>query len=131
MTSFGALFVVVGKRSSEQQVLGAEQVRHRATLGSYPAWMLHGLRLLAIAVTTVTYVLWTFERARDLHPADHVVALIWFELSIVPFVLALALVERAISRGRGGEPEELVLTDHVLQGLGVAWLALLLCGIYA
>jgi decaprenyl-phosphate phosphoribosyltransferase len=93
--------------------------------------MLHGLRLLAIAVTTVTYVLWTFERARDLHPADHVVALIWFELSIVPFVLALALVERAISRGRGGEPEELVLTDHVLQGLGVAWLALLLCGIYA
>jgi hypothetical protein len=46
-------------------------------------------------------------------------------------VLAVLFVELAIERGRGGEPEELAMTDHVLQALGALWLGLLLCGIYA
>jgi hypothetical protein len=46
-------------------------------------------------------------------------------------VLAVLAVELAISRGRGGEPEQLALSDHLLQFLGVAWVVLLVCGIYA
>jgi decaprenyl-phosphate phosphoribosyltransferase len=46
-------------------------------------------------------------------------------------VLAVLVVELAIEQGRGGEPEELALSDRGLQVLGLAWLALLMCGIYA
>jgi len=131
VTSFGALFVVAGKRSSEQQLLGEDQAAHRTALASYPVGFLRSVRVLAMSVTVTTYCLWAFERAADLRPADHAEDLVWFELSIIPFVLAVLAVELAISRGRGGEPEELALTDRLLQLLAVAWLVLLLCGIYA
>jgi decaprenyl-phosphate phosphoribosyltransferase len=131
VTSFGALFVVAGKRTSEQQLLGDDQAAHRSALASYPVGFLRSVRVLAMSVTVTTYCLWAFERAADLRPADHAEDLVWFELSIIPFVLAVLAVELAISRGRGGEPEELALTDRLLQLLAVVWLALLLCGIYA
>jgi hypothetical protein len=41
------------------------------------------------------------------------------------------LVELAVQRGKGGEPEELALTDHALQFCGLAWAALVVIGIYA
>jgi decaprenyl-phosphate phosphoribosyltransferase len=131
MTSFGALFVVAGKRTSEQAVLGDEQASHRAALAAYPAGFLRAVRVLAMSVTVTTYCLWAFERAAGLRPADLAEDMIWFELSIIPFVLAILAVELAISRGRGGEPEELALSDHLLQFFGVAWIVLLVCGIYA
>jgi decaprenyl-phosphate phosphoribosyltransferase len=131
MTSFGALFTVAGKRSSEQSLLGDERRSHRRVLGFYPASVLTGLRLLAMVGTVTTYCLWVFERAADLRPSDRAEDLIFFELSIVPFVLAMVALERAFSRGRGGQPEELALSDRVLQMFGLAWVALLLCGIYA
>jgi decaprenyl-phosphate phosphoribosyltransferase len=131
MTSFGALFIVAGKRTSEQAVLGDEQASHRVALADYPAGFLRGVRVLAMSVTVTTYCLWAFERAAGLRPADLAEDMIWFELSIIPFVLAVLAVELAISRGRGGEPEQLALSDHLLQFLGVAWVVLLVCGIYA
>ncbi len=131
VTSFGALLIVAGKRSSEQEVLGEQQATHRASLASYPAGFLRSVRILAMSVTVTTYCLWAFERAAGLRPGDHAEDLKWFELSIIPFVLAVLAVELAISRGRGGEPEDLALGDHLLQLLGLAWIVLLLCGIYA
>jgi len=131
MTSFGALLIVAGKRASEQTVLGDQQALHRSALAAYPAGFLFSVRILAMSVTVTTYCLWAFERAAGLRPADHGEDLIWFELSIIPFALAILAIELAISRGRGGEPEELALTDHLLQILGLAWIVFLLCGIYA
>lgn len=131
VTSFGALVVVAGKRSSEQQLLGDRQGSHRAALESYPDGFLRGVRLLAMSVTVTTYCLWAFGRAAGLRPADHAEDLLWFELSIIPFVLAILAVELAILKGRGGEPEELAMSDHLLQFLALSWMALLLCGIYA
>lgn len=131
MTSFGALLIVAGKRSSEQEVLGERQATHRVALAAYPAGFLRNVRVLAMSVTVTTYCLWAFERAADLRPGDHAEDLVWFELSIIPFVLAVLAVELAISRGRGGEPEDLAMRDHLLQLFGLAWLVLLLCGIYA
>ena len=57
--------------------------------------------------------------------------LVWFELSIIPFVLAVLAVELAIERGLGGEPEELALRNRTLQALALAWILLLLIGIYS
>jgi decaprenyl-phosphate phosphoribosyltransferase len=131
MTSFGALLIVAGKRSSEQSALGEGQRSHRKVLGTYPVAFLRGVQALAVLVTIATYCLWVFERAAGLRPADRSEDLILFELSIIPFVLAVLALQFAFSKGRGGQPEELALSDRVLQLLGVAWVALLLCGIYA
>ena len=130
MTSFGALLVVAGKRSSEQTVLGEGQRFHRRVLGAYPVAFLAGVRALAISVTVATYCLWVFDRAASLRPAERSEDLILFELSIIPFVLAVVVLEVAFRRGRGGEPEELALSDRVLQLFGMAWVVLLLCAVY-
>ena len=131
VASFGSLFVVAGKRSVEQSVMEDRARSHRATLAAYPTAFLRSLRMLAMAVTVTTYCLWAFERAGGLGLRDRAEDIVWFELSIVPFVLAVLLVELAIERGRAGEPEELALKDRGLQVLGLAWVALLLCGIFA
>jgi decaprenyl-phosphate phosphoribosyltransferase len=56
---------------------------------------------------------------------------IWFELSIVPFVIAILHVELRFARGLGGAPEELALRDRMLQLLGLVWVVLVAVGIYA
>ncbi|MCL6091611.1 MAG: decaprenyl-phosphate phosphoribosyltransferase [Actinobacteria bacterium] len=131
MVSFGALLVVAGKRRSEQMALGSAKAVHRQSLGAYPPEFLRSVRLLAMSVTLTTYCLWAFQRATDLALGRSTKHLVWFELSIIPFVLALLLVELAVARGRSGEPEELALKDHVLQACGLAWVALVVIGIYA
>jgi decaprenyl-phosphate phosphoribosyltransferase len=120
VTSFGALFIVGGKRSSEHEVLG-----------EYPAGFLRTVRTLAASVAVTAYCLWAFDRYNHLSLSDRNGHLIWFELSIIPFVLAVLAVELAVERGRGGEPEELALRDHGLQVFGLAWVILLLIGIYS
>ena len=130
MVSFGALLVVAGKRRSEQVAWGSAQTVHRRSLGAYPPEFLRSVRLLAMAVTVTTYCLWAFQRASELS-LSRGAHLVWFELSIVPFVTAVLLVELAVQRGKGGEPEELALTDHALQLCGLAWAALVVIGIYA
>ena len=131
VASFGSLFVVAGKRSVEQSVLKEHSKSHRSALAAYPTAFLRNLRMLAMSVTVTTYCLWAFERAGGLGLADRTEDIVWFELSIVPFVLAVVLVELAIENGRGGEPEHLALKDRGLQGLGMIWIALLCCGIFA
>jgi decaprenyl-phosphate phosphoribosyltransferase len=128
VASFGAVFIVAGKRSSERVVMGEDRADHRASLGEYPAAFLRSVRVLGATVAIAAYCLWAFtaRSAYELH-AHH---LIWFELSVVPFVLAMLIVELAFELGRGGEPEELALKNRWLQGLGLCWVALLLVGIY-
>ena len=131
VASFGSLLVVAGKRSVEQSVMKDEGGLHRPALAAYPAAFLRSVRMLAMSVTVTTYCLWAFERAGRLGPAERAEDIVWFELSIIPFILAVLVVELAIEQNRGGEPEELALRDRGLQVLGLAWLALLICGIYA
>jgi len=131
VASFGSLLVVAGKRSVEQAVMKDDRGLHRLTLAAYPATFLRSVRMLAMSVTVTTYCLWAFERAGRLGPVERAEDIVWFELSIIPFVLAILVVELAIEQNRGGEPEELALRDRGLQLLGLVWFALLVCGIYA
>ena len=129
VTSAGALFVVAGKRSAELEALGGDGL-HRKVLSGYPPAFLRSVRVVAVTVAVVSYVLWAFGRAPqlDLHhsDADDVV----FRLSTVPFVAALLSTELAFEKGRGGAPEDLALEDRTLQWLGALWLALVAFGIY-
>jgi decaprenyl-phosphate phosphoribosyltransferase len=84
------------------------------------------MRAVASGVMLVAYCLWAFEKAnlnRDLH-------IPWFQLSIVPFAIAVLRYALLVDQGHGGEPEEVVFGDRVLQVLGVAWIGLFAFGIY-
>ncbi len=131
VASFGSLLVVTGKRSGEQVLLtnhGADHATVRETLGLYTPSFLRTARTLAAAVTVTAYCLWSFERAAEIHPGHHP---IWFQLTIVPFVLGLLHVLRLLDSGEGATPEDLALHDRRLQVYGLCWAILFVIGIYA
>ena len=131
VVSFGSLLVVTGKRSGEKQLLAegqADDAAIRQTLGLYTPSFLRTVRTLSAAVTVSAYCLWAFERASQVHPGHDP---IWFQLTIVPFVIALLHVLRLLDSGAGAAPEELALRDHRLQIYGVVWVALFAIGAYA
>jgi len=128
VTSFGALFVVAGKRSAEHHLLGDERAAHRAVLGAYTANFLQSTLTLTASVTVTAYCLWAFERAGLADHAGH--HLIWIQLSVVPVIIGVLYVLRLLDAGRGGAPEDLVLGDRTLQVLGLAWAVLFAVGIY-
>lgn len=131
VVSFGSLLVVTGKRSGEQQLLASEDADHaaiRQTLGLYSASFLRTVRTLSAAVTVTAYCLWAFERAGQVHQGHDPV---WFQLTIIPFVIALLHVLRLLDSGEGAAPEELALHDHRLQIYGICWVALFAIGAYA
>jgi decaprenyl-phosphate phosphoribosyltransferase len=75
----------------------------------------------------MAYCLWAFEKASGrglLARVDTSVQIgspVWFELSIVPFVLGILRYAFLLEQGRGGAPEDLVLSDRVLLVLGLLW----------
>ena len=131
VVSFGSLLVVTGKRSGEKQLLeegGTDQASVRQTLGLYTPSFLRTVRTLSAAVTVSAYCLWAFERASQVHPGHDP---IWFQLTIIPFVIGLLHVLRLLDSGAGAAPEELALRDHRLQIYGLCWVALFAVGAYA
>jgi decaprenyl-phosphate phosphoribosyltransferase len=121
---FGSLFVVAGKREAEVMLLGDEGESHRATLGWYTATYLRHVRSVASAVAMTAYCLWAFERAHGSSGA------IWYELSIIPFVLAILRYALLVDSGHGGAPEDVVLGDRMLLVLGACLAVLFAVGVY-
>lgn len=127
VTSFGALYVVICKRSAELRDLGgtARESRARSVLDLYSVSVLRDLRVSTAAVAVTAYVLWAFENARFVDQAS-----VFFELSIVPFVLALFRYAMVADAGGGAAPEEVLLDDRLLQLFSVAWLACFGAGVH-
>jgi decaprenyl-phosphate phosphoribosyltransferase len=123
VTSFGSLFMVAGKRYSEHVTIGAEREAVRATLATYSRDYLRYVYTMASAVTLGAYCLWAFEQAagQDATP--------WFELSIIPFAVAILRYALLLEEGYGGAPEDIVLGDRPLQVLGAIWLILFGAGV--
>ncbi|MGA2036293.1 MAG: decaprenyl-phosphate phosphoribosyltransferase [Acidimicrobiales bacterium] len=128
VVSFGSLLVVAGKRSAEHAELGEQRTAHRRALGAYPPTFLRSVRLIAAGITLTSYCLWAFERAGQIGVGHHP---IWFELSIVPFVMAVLHVELRFELGQGGAPEDIALGDRTLQIMGLVWVLLFAVGVYA
>jgi decaprenyl-phosphate phosphoribosyltransferase len=127
-TSFAALFVVTGKRYAEHDRLGHERGVHRSVLDEYTESFLRSILTIAASVTVATYCLWAFDRTGLLAAGHHVV---WIELTVIPLVLSVLHIFRLLDAGHGGEPEQLVLRDHVLQVYAGVWLVLVVLGLYA
>ncbi|MHB8243130.1 MAG: decaprenyl-phosphate phosphoribosyltransferase, partial [Solirubrobacteraceae bacterium] len=118
VTACCAIFLVAAKRYAE---LREHADTTRATLRRYS---LPGLRLVLAATAGaggVAYIGWAFTR-----PAH----LLWYVLSIGPFLGWLARYAQLIGAGAGQAPEELILRDRVLLGLTMIWSLLFLGGVY-
>ena len=124
VTSFGSLFLVSGKRSAEHMDLGEHRARHRSTLGEYSLGFLHHVRSVTASVAIAAYCLWAFERG------DGAPYAIFFQLSIIPFVLVTLRYAQLLDAGRGGCPEELIFEDRLLQVLGLFWVTSVAVGIH-
>jgi len=127
-TSFAALFLVTGKRCAEHARLGLDRGVHREVLDQYTESFLKSTLTISATVTVASYCLWAFERSGLLAHAGHHV--VWIELTVVPLVLGVLHIFRVLDAGKGGEPEQLALHDHVLQGYGVLWGVLMAIGLY-
>jgi decaprenyl-phosphate phosphoribosyltransferase len=130
VTSFGSLLVVTGKRSGEKKLLSGVQVDQasvRQTLSLYTPEFLRTVRTLSAGVTVTAYCLWAFERTAAVHNGHHP---IWFELTIVPFVIAILYIVRLLDSGAGAAPEELAIHDHRLQIFALSWIVLFAVATY-
>jgi decaprenyl-phosphate phosphoribosyltransferase len=128
VTTFGAMLMVTGKRYAEHRQLGEERGNHRPTLDSYSEPFLRGVMNISAAVATTAYCLWAFENGSTLHVHKDP---IFYELSIVPFVLAILRYAYVVESGRGAQPEDVLYSDRVLQLVAVAWVAIFALGVYA
>ncbi len=128
VTSFGALFLIVGKRTAEHRELGTDAGSHRVALEGYTQSFLRSALTLTASVTVTAYCLWAFDRHGLVSRAGHRGALI--SLTVVPVVLGVLYVLQLLDAGKGGAPERLMLRDRVLHGLGVLWVALLAAALY-
>lgn len=127
VASFGSLFMVAGKRHAEHVDLtdGTARAAHRATLEAYSPAFLRYIRAVTSAVTIAAYCLWAFERAEEAASVE-----IAFQLSIIPFVLGIFRYALLLDAGRGGAPEDIVLSDRTLQLLGLVWVAAFAVGVH-
>ncbi|HVW33775.1 MAG TPA: decaprenyl-phosphate phosphoribosyltransferase, partial [Acidimicrobiia bacterium] len=125
VASFGSLFIVAGKRHAEHVDLRDGAGAHRATLETYSLAYLGYVRSVASGVAMTGYCLWAFEKAKL--ASDPVL----FELSIIPFVLAILRYALLLDAGKGGAPEDIVIGDRALQVIGLMWVGLFAVGVYA
>lgn len=126
VTSFGSLFMAVGKRHAEVVTLGDAAGSHRKVLEGYTPGFLAHLRAVSSGVVLVAYCLWAFERA-DLTG----ISVPWYQISIVPFTTAVLRYAQLLDTGEGGAPEELVLSDRMLLLAGAAWATVFGIGVLA
>lgn len=125
VTSFGSLFMVVAKRRAEVEALGTDAATTRKALGTYSLEYITHLQTIATSVVLVGYCLWAFEKAEVA-----TTGVPWFQLSIIPFVLAVLRYSLLVDTGQGGAPEEVVMGDRTLQVFAIVWIVLFALGVY-
>jgi decaprenyl-phosphate phosphoribosyltransferase len=128
VATFGSLLMVTGKRVAEHAELGDARGAHRTTLDAYSLSFLRTVLAISAGGAIVGYCLWAFSLQTALaHHRDP----IWYQLSIVPWIIALLRYTFLVEGGRGAKPEELILADRPLQVLGLVWAGLFALGVYA
>lgn len=122
VAAFGSLFIAASKRHAEFVRLdGAPSEDGRSSLMEYSEPYLRFVQYSASTVCITAYCLWAFEGA--------VIPTVWSGLSIIPFALGVFRYALLVDSGRGETPEDLLLRDAPLLGLGVAWVAFLAAGL--
>jgi 4-hydroxybenzoate polyprenyltransferase len=119
-----SLFLGLGKRRNELELLEKDAAGHRKNLEQYSLELVDQLILIVAAVTIMAYSLYTFT-AENL-PRDHSMML---TIPLVVYGLFRYLYLVRVKR-EGGAPEDLLLTDPGMLGTAIAWVALSVVVLY-
>lgn len=126
VAAFGSLFMAAGKRYAELLLSECTGAKIRKSLRGYTQTYLRFVWTVAAAAVVMSYALWGFELSNSVADA----AAIWYQVSMVPFIIAILRFASAVDRGDGGAPDELALQDRVLLVLALLWLACIVMGVY-
>jgi 4-hydroxybenzoate polyprenyltransferase len=114
-TTFLALFIGLGKRRAEIQLLATNAGSHRRVLDGYSLDLLDQLLTVVLSATLMTYCLYTFS-AEDTQGTFAMMLTIPFVIYGLFRYLYLIRIKKI-----GGAPEEIVLTDHPMQAAVGLW----------
>ncbi|MCZ9309598.1 decaprenyl-phosphate phosphoribosyltransferase [Corynebacterium uberis] len=126
VAAFGSLFMASGKRYSEMLLAERTGAKIRKSLRGYTPTYLRFVWTLSATAVVMSYALWGFEMNHQVTAASGV----WYQISMVPFTIAILRYAADIDRGDGGAPDEVALTDHVLQALAGLWVACIAVAVY-
>jgi decaprenyl-phosphate phosphoribosyltransferase len=123
--SFGAMFIVAGKRFAEIHEMGHGNGETRPTLAVYSQEFLRTVVTISLSATLVAYCMWAFA-TKEISGAT------WpfYELSIVPMLGALLRYLLVLDQGRGSAPEDVFSADRAVQIFGIVWLVVFGLGVY-
>jgi decaprenyl-phosphate phosphoribosyltransferase len=119
VAAFGSLFVVAGKRYSEMHRLGPDSGTRRS-LQHYSESYLRFIWTMAAGITVTVYLLWALTGDNQPSAGPD-----WAALSVAPFVLGLVRYASDIDRGVAEAPENIAVSDRLLQLIGLVWIVLL------
>jgi 4-hydroxybenzoate polyprenyltransferase len=114
-TTFLALYLGIGKRRAELNLLAEDANGHRKAFEGYTLPLLDQLILIVSSSAILTYSLYTFS-APNLPPNHSMMLTIPFVIYGIFRYLYLVQVKHS-----GGEPEEVLFTDRPLQVTIVLW----------
>ncbi len=121
---FGSLFIVVGKRYAELNELG-DDAGTRATLEVYSLNYLRMVLAVSLGGVLISYCVWAFETS-----AASTSDWPFYELSIVPMLMALMRYLLVLEEGGGAAPEEVFTSDRLLVVLGFCWVVVYGLAVY-
>lgn len=114
-TTFLALFIGLGKRRAEIELLESGAKKHRRVLDGYSLELLDQMLTIVLSTTLMTYCLYTFSA--EVTSGNYSMML------TIPFVLYALFRYLFLIRVKkiGGAPEEIVLTDRPMQAAMLLW----------
>ncbi|GAB3076721.1 decaprenyl-phosphate phosphoribosyltransferase [Corynebacterium aquatimens] len=126
VAAFGSLFMASGKRYAELLLAEQTGAKIRKSLQGYTQTYLRFVWTLSATAVVMSYALWGFTLSNAV-PTDQGV---WYQISMVPFIIAILRYAADVDRGNGGAPDEIALNDRVLQALALLWLATIAMAVY-
>ena len=114
-TTFLSLFIGLGKRRAELQLLETAAGSHRRVLEGYSLTLLDQFITIVLSATLMTYCLYTFSA--EIKPGNYSMML------TIPFVIYALFRYLYLIRMKnfGGAPEEIVLKDRPMQAAIGLW----------
>jgi len=126
VAAFGSLFMASGKRYAEMLLAQETGAKIRKALEGYTPTYLRFVWTLSATAVVMSYALWGFQ----LSSAVDGPAAIWYQISMVPFVIAILRYAAEVDGGHGGAPDEIALEDRVLQLLALLWIFCIVMAVY-
>ena len=126
VAAFGSLFMASGKRYAEILLAESSGAKIRKALEGYTPTYLRFVWTLSATAVVLSYALWGFDMASIAGGS----AAVWYQVSMVPFTVAILLFASEVDRGNAGAPDELALSSRALQILAVAWLLTIAVAVY-